>query len=393
MNPSKNIQLTFAARCEAAGRDHNEDNFLLDYNLNDPAWGFTADQVISLSSYGALLVCCDGMGGMNAGEVASEVAVNSIKSSFDSDKLSEFFAKGNPTDKQMSDYICRAIQQADREVKREAAEDESKKGMGSTIVMAWIVGQKAYIGWCGDSRCYCYHPSAGLVRLSHDHSYVQELVDSGKLDEDLAFDHPHNNIITRSLGDPNGLAKPDCAVYGLQNGDVLLLCSDVLCGTLRDNEMEQIIAGHHTDSLSAMRDAMWEADYQAGWHDNVTILLARVEAGCNERIETTVTPRPKRRFRHVGLIIFCILLLLAGGCGYYGYRRGWVKQICSMLPHSDSIGQDTTRMDTMVTLPLDTCRNIMKKASPKTKKPIDLDSAILNDKNSNILQQLTPINQ
>ena len=392
MNPSKNIQLSFAARCEAAGRDHNEDNFFLNYDLKTPTCGFTADQAISLSPFGALLVCCDGMGGMNAGEVASEVAVNSIRDSFDSDKLNIFFAKGNPSDKQISDYICRAIQQADREIKREAAEDESKRGMGSTIVMAWIVGQKAYIGWCGDSRCYCYHPSIGLIRLSHDHSYVQELVDAGKLDEDLAFDHPNSNIITRSLGDPNGWAKPDCAIHGLQNGDVLLLCSDGLCGTLRDDEIAQIIANTHNGSLVTMRDTLWDADYRAGWHDNVTILLARVEDGCEERYETTISSRPHKRGRHIGLILFCVILLLTGGCGYFGYRRGWMKQFISILPHKDSIQQDTTHIDT-TTLPLDTNINTTKKSSLKATKSISLDSAVLNTKASNTLQQLTPINQ
>jgi hypothetical protein len=147
--------------------------------------------------------------------------------------------------------------------------------MGSTIVLAWLIDGKVYVGWCGDSRAYKYNPQRGFVQLSHDHSYVQELVDSGKLSPELAFDHPNNNIITRSLGDPRGAAQPDVKIFPLEENDVILLCSDGLSGVLRDNEMEKLIADHQ-NSMDSCCHALWEAAKNAGWHDNVTIALAQI---------------------------------------------------------------------------------------------------------------------
>lgn len=258
-----------AARCEAAGRPNNEDNYQLDDNLSDNSWGFTADAEVSLGEKGALLVVCDGMGGMNAGEVASDIAVKTIKEWFTTDKLTDA-AIAAPCK-----YIYSAIVAADAAIKAHSKTNPDTEGMGSTIVLAWLLGQKVYVGWCGDSRCYRFNPALGLERLSHDHSYVQELVDAGKLTEELAFDHPNNNIITRSLGDPRGAAQPDCKEFDLYNQDIILLCSDGLCGTLRDNEIAELIKQHQT-SMQECRDALWDADEAAGWTDNTTIALAQI---------------------------------------------------------------------------------------------------------------------
>lgn len=269
---TNNILFRMAARCEAAGRPNNEDNYQLDDNLSDNSWGFTADTEVSLGEKGALLVVCDGMGGMNAGEVASDIAVKTIKEWFTTDKLTDAVVAAP------CKYIASAIVAADAAIKAHSKTNPDTEGMGSTIVLAWLLGQKVYVGWCGDSRCYRFNPALGLERLSHDHSYVQELVDAGKLTEELAFDHPNNNIITRSLGDPRGAAQPDCKEFDLYNQDIILLCSDGLCGTLRDNEIAELIKQHQT-SMQECRDALWNADEAAGWTDNTTIALAQIISG------------------------------------------------------------------------------------------------------------------
>ena len=269
---TNNILFRMAARCEAAGRPNNEDNYQLDDNLSDNSWGFTADAEVSLGEKGALLVVCDGMGGMNAGEVASDIAVKTIKEWFTTNKLTDA-AIAAPCK-----YITSAIVAADAAIKAHSKTNPDTEGMGSTIVLAWLLGQKVYVGWCGDSRCYRFNPALGLERLSHDHSYVQELVDAGKLTEELAFDHPNNNIITRSLGDPRAAAQPDCKEFDLYNQDIILLCSDGLCGTLRDNEIAELIKQHQT-SMQECRDALWDADEAAGWTDNTTIALAQIISG------------------------------------------------------------------------------------------------------------------
>ena len=317
-----------AARCEAAGRPNNEDNYQVSDNLAESHWGFMADAEVSLGDKGALLVVCDGMGGMNAGEVASAIAVATIKEWFAAEKLTDQVTANAQS---IQKYIVEAIQAADAAIKQEGKDNPEHEGMGSTIVLAWLLGQKVYVGWCGDSRAYRYNPKSGLARLSHDHSYVQELVDAGKLTEELAFDHPNNNIITRSLGDPRGKAKPDTKEYDLCNEDIILLCSDGLCGCLRDNEIEDVITSNQT-SMQTLRDALWQADEAAGWHDNVTVALAQVlsggaiakiEAAANTASISDSKAKLIREKRNWKIIAGCLaLLLLAGGAlGWYCHKH------------------------------------------------------------------------
>ena len=285
---SKIIKIRLAARCEAAGRPENEDNFQVAENLSVSNTGFTTDKIFSLDTKGTLLLVCDGMGGMNAGEVASAIAVETIKNLFAPQLLTDEILAN---DDSICAYMKNTIIKADHKIKDEASKDEAKYGMGSTAVMAWLIGNKVYVAWCGDSRCYRYNPATGLEQLSHDHSYVQDLVDSGQLSADLAFDHPNKNIITRSLGTPHGSARPDAKVYDLHAGDVILLCSDGLSDSLRDNEIEQSINRSLT-SMAECRDALWHDSKQAGWHDNVTIVLAQIIE--NDNVKQAV-PQPQEQ--------------------------------------------------------------------------------------------------
>lgn len=283
------LKIRLAARCEAAGRPENEDNFQVAEDLSISNTGFTTDKVFSLGCKGTLLLVCDGMGGMNAGEVASAVGVETIKNLFAPQLLTEDVLAN---DESICMYMKRAIVKADSQIKEEASKDAAKQGMGSTAVMSWLLGHKVYVAWCGDSRCYRYNPSSGLEQLSHDHSYVQDLVDTGQLSPDLAFDHPNKNIITRSLGDPRGAAKPEAKVYNLNVGDVILLCSDGLSDSLRDSEIEQSIS-RSLVSVGACRDALWNDSKQAGWHDNVTVVLAQVMDENAQQSKPQSAPEPK----------------------------------------------------------------------------------------------------
>lgn len=326
----KNEKVLFrmAARCEAAGRPNNEDNYQIDADLSDDKWGFTADAQVELGKKGALLVVCDGMGGMNAGEVASAIAVETIKSRFAADQLTD-----NALAEPMA-YIKSAIVAADAAIKKHGKEYPDTAGMGSTIVLAWLLGKKVYVGWCGDSRCYCYNSKTGLIRLSHDHSYVQELVDAGKLTEELAFDHPNNNIITRSLGDPNGTARPDVKEYDLHNEDILLLCSDGLCGCLRDNEIEEQLAAHQT-SMQECRDALWAADEAAGWHDNVTVALAQIISGAMPAVSAYTRTsnsaakallQANRRLKIIIAVLAVLLVVILAVVAYNPTKRFITKE-------------------------------------------------------------------
>ena len=180
-------------------RTNNEDNFIINENLSQSDWFLPQDtsKVITLGQDGCVLVVADGMGGLNAGEVASAIAVETVKQSF-LDADSRKVAKGP---KSIEKFLRDIVVKADQTIKKHVKSHPETKGMGTTLIFIWVHGNTAHLVWCGDSRAYIYNNQSGLLRFSKDHSYVQQLVDEGKLDEDLAFDHPDSNIITRCLGD------------------------------------------------------------------------------------------------------------------------------------------------------------------------------------------------
>lgn len=267
-------------------RTNNEDNFIVCPNLDGNDWLIpkNTNSQINLSQNGCLLVVADGMGGMNAGEVASEIAVESIKEIFSSARLEKIKKKNRTIDS----FLEKAVTTADKNIKKRVETDPQTSGMGTTIVIAWIVDGYAHIAWCGDSRAYCYNDNRGLRRLTRDHSYVQQLVDAGKLDPELAFDHPNSNIITRSLGDCSTKAKPDIISYKLSAGDLLILCSDGLCGLCRDEEISSVVDICNYDDIEDIKSSLISAALDAGGYDNVTVALFQCVSAAEEILSSTV---------------------------------------------------------------------------------------------------------
>lgn len=251
-------------------RSNNEDNFIINADLSKSDWFIPSDTnlEIELSDVGSLFVVADGMGGMNAGEVASAIAIDTVKEMFTRDDFSSIIG----SDQEIEQFMKSVIEVADEKIKAKVVEDSSTSGMGTTIVMAWVVDQKVHVAWCGDSRAYLFNTKSGLVRLSKDHSYVQQLVDEGKLDPELAFDHPDSNIITRSLGDSLSKAMPDYMSRKLSEGDIILLCSDGLCGLCRDEEIVDVLDGEY-ESIEQLKAQLIEKALAAGGYDNVTVAL------------------------------------------------------------------------------------------------------------------------
>lgn len=329
----KKITFKIAAYTDRGGRPdkNNEDNFVVDFDLGDNEWIWPQNIEYTLPEKGALMVVSDGMGGMNAGDVASEIAVNTVKEFFVSEKITEAVLKSETS---ILKFIETVIVEADKRIKTEGNSDRDKEGMGATIVIAWILNGKAYIGWCGDSRAYLFNPNCGLKQVSKDHSYVQELVDNGLLKPELAFDHPNSNIITRSLGEPNQKANPDFVTVDLCNDDIMMICSDGLCGVLRDNEMEAIIA-QNSDNMQKCREALFEAAKNADWTDNTTVTLCKIVSGCpqrpvakkplnNDGIKNTKDEFTKSKFEKLNnklklknYIVYLLLLLLLCAVGYW----------------------------------------------------------------------------
>lgn len=280
----KKCKFRIAAYTDSAGktnadapRNGNEDNMFVSSDLSSDSKDclFAADREEILNRYGCLMVVADGMGGMNAGEVASEIAINVVKESFTVDSLSNAVLKN---EKSRAHFMESVVVAADDAIKEHAKKHTECDGMGSTIVMAWLYEGKVTVTWCGDSRVYLYRESEGLKQISKDHSYVQELVDQGKITMDEAFDHPYNNVITRSLGDPNHKAKPDSVTIPVFRGDIILVNSDGLSGVLRDIEIEKIIKANRT-SMNGCRLSLWDAAKNADWYDNVTAILCEILDG------------------------------------------------------------------------------------------------------------------
>lgn len=278
------VKFRVAAYTDAAGRfnpeaprNGNEDNMFVNADLGAPDGSpfFESDKEMLLTDYGCLLVVADGMGGMNAGEVASEIAVNVVKGAFSKETIPHSAMEESVGREK---YLKKVVVMADEAIKSHAKAHPECEGMGSTLVMAWLYGEEASIAWLGDSRIYLFREPEGLKQISKDHSYVQDLVDQGKITEEEAFIHPYNNIITRSLGDMSKKAEADSLTRKLFKGDILLLNSDGLSGVLHDEEMGHIIRSNR-ETMSSCRSALWKAAETAGWHDNVTAVLCEITEG------------------------------------------------------------------------------------------------------------------
>ena len=230
--------ISWAARTDVGlVRSHNEDSFL---------------------AQAPTFAVCDGMGGHAAGEVASSIAVATI-------------AEHAPS--HADDLLLgAAVESANAAVIEGAAVGKGKVGMGCTASAVSIEFDKMAVAHVGDSRVYLLHNGA-LVRLTHDHSYVEELVDAGEITADEARVHPSRSVITRALGsDPDMYA--DHFTIDVSAGDRVLLCSDGLSSMVEDSQIEAIAVSSPTPQTAV--DNLVAAALQEGGHDNVTVVIVDV---------------------------------------------------------------------------------------------------------------------
>lgn len=314
-------------------RTNNEDNFVVSADLNAGEWLLPRDchTVFTLGNKGAMLVVADGMGGLEAGEIASRIAVDTMKEFFSADKITDEIVKDAST---IRKYMYEAVVAADNAIKRKSREEKSVKSMGTTLVAAWLFDGYANIIWCGDSRGYLFNPVSGLAQVTKDHSYVQELVDSGRLLPEYAFDHPDSNIITRSLGNPQKAANPDFVRLPLQEGEVILLCTDGLNSMLRDEEIEAVMQ-ETLNEIDTCTKALIQGALDLGGHDNVTVVLCQIVPEENkpsvQDMQQTVSTftekerkKPLRKFV-LWMVAFVFVLLLA--CLAWSFSTAWQNKI------------------------------------------------------------------
>ncbi|MCM1245380.1 MAG: Stp1/IreP family PP2C-type Ser/Thr phosphatase [Roseburia sp.] len=215
----------------------------------------------AVGSFPNLFIVADGMGGHNAGDTASRMCVEEVVSQI------EKSTKVTPIG-----IFEQAVASANEKVFEASFRDKALNGMGTTIVASVVLGDTAYIINVGDSRLYVYKNA--LRQVTVDHSLVEEMVQSGKLHKEDMRTHPNKNIITRALG-TNREVKADCFEIEVDEGDVLLLCSDGLSNMLEDEKIEDIIREHKDDMKMAGEQLVKEAN-DAGGKDNISVVLIRI---------------------------------------------------------------------------------------------------------------------
>lgn len=367
-----NIKFKIAAKTDVGRvRTNNEDNLLAACDLTTAPMKWVNDEECTLGIKGALLVVADGMGGMNAGEVASEIAIETIR---------EFFSPENITNEVLESDVCieafmkKAIVEADKRIKASAKANPQQKGMGTTAVIGWLLEDKLYVAWCGDSRAYIYNRKNGLRQITKDHSYVQELVDKGTISHDDAFDYPDSNIITRCLCDGGPKARPDTLSSPITvcNNDIILLCTDGLCGMIRDHEIETILIENESN-ISTCCDELINAACEASGQDNITVDLCKIISGCNEptkalrrnKLSNTISITSNSSASSVfkKIIRIWLWLLLAAIVFICGYFTGIHKSGGSITDHMIT---DTVSANTEKTVIKDTVDIISEKKEKNT---------------------------
>jgi len=225
-------------------RDHNEDSVLA-----------------APTSGGRLLAVADGMGGHNAGEVASAVALEAFVAEL-GDRLG---------DSTVAEAMERGALTADAAVREAAADEPDRDGMGTTLVAALLGETGATVVNVGDSRAYRVDETA-IEQVSVDHSLVQELVEAGEISPDEADSHHQRNVISQALGASEEI-DPDTFEVDLDPGETVLLCSDGLTEEVPESTIHHIVTD--TESLSGAADALVAAANERGGSDNVSVVLGR----------------------------------------------------------------------------------------------------------------------
>ncbi len=265
MIPSNQYHLDTAAITDPGSRGRlNEDSYqIASFTISD-----NDDTPVLLS------VVADGIGGHKAGEVASKIAVETIISTV---------AESDISDPQW--VLKSALLEANHSITSEAAEDDERKGMGSTVATALIIDAALYIATLGDSRIYLIRDNS-IRQLNIDHTWVQEALDVGVINSEEARGHPRRHLIRSYLGSADPI-KPDLRLYLANNEtleqakanqglpllpkDLILLCSDGLSDMLADEEILEILqgGGTHDEQLQKFVDL---ANLRGG-HDNITVVL------------------------------------------------------------------------------------------------------------------------
>jgi protein phosphatase len=231
-----------------------------------------------------LFAVADGMGGAQAGEVASKIAASALE--------------GASRGLGGREHVGALIEEANRRVYDRATSDPSASGMGTTMTVALVEGTTVVIGHVGDSRAYLLRGER-MEQLTEDHSLVNELVKSGKLSAEEAHGHPQRSVITRAVGtDP--VVDVDVFPIDAEEGDLFLLCSDGLTDMVDDEEILDLLHRHRNDLDRAVRSLVSAAN-RGGGEDNITVVAFRISGESSEDTMRMPAVEPDEQTREAPL--------------------------------------------------------------------------------------------
>lgn len=210
-----------------------------------------------------LFIVADGMGGHNAGDYASKCTVETVVS-----EIRNSFEK-NPTI-----IVRNAIETANSKIRELAASEENLLGMGTTLVVATVIGKYLQVANVGDSRLYLVGKK-GIRQITRDHSLVEEMIRLGGLSREDARKHPDKNIITRAIGAKDEV-EAEFFTEELEPGDIILMCSDGLSNMLEDKEIEKIIQDEKLEEVKQKAEALINAANNNGGKDNIAVVLVKI---------------------------------------------------------------------------------------------------------------------
>lgn len=212
-----------------------------------------------------LLLVADGMGGHNAGEIASKIGSETIVNA-----LAQMLSSKDENASRYDETLRAAISLANQRILEASVQTPGSEGMGTTITLAIIDGNQLHSANVGDSRCYIINEE-DVWQFTKDHSYVQQLVDQGQITCEEARTHPRRNEITRVVG-YYGVVEVDTGITSLDQNDLVLICSDGLTAYVEDDELKGIVLDH-TDPQKAC-DELVELANSRGGRDNISVIIA-----------------------------------------------------------------------------------------------------------------------
>src|SRR5881628_1482691 len=250
-------------------RDHNEDRFLVADLTRQDASLLPRVREHDVGERGSLLVVADGMGGAAAGELASEMATDTIYAQM----VKMWGGEGERTSQRFAYRLKEAVEVANSHIHAYAKAHPEVRGMGTTTTAVGVLGDHVYLSQVGDSRAYLIRDGAA-VQLTKDQSLMQRLVEAGELTEEEAAQSERRNIILQALG-PDAKVKVDLTHQELRRGDVLVLCSDGLSGQVKKEEIAEIVSAER--DLQAACDKLIALANGRGGPDNITVVVARFD--------------------------------------------------------------------------------------------------------------------